>query len=172
MPLNSHIDRLVAHGSEFVACYVDLDNFKPFNDRYGYWQGDEVLKATAATLASICEPTRDFLGHIGGDDFLILFQSDDWQARVQRAISGFDELAQRFYSAEDRVAGGIHGEDRLARRTFFGFVRLSAGAVRVAAGTAHGSAHVSTVAAIAKGRAKNEASGFVTLDFRDFQNAR
>jgi diguanylate cyclase (GGDEF)-like protein len=172
VPLNSHIDRLVAHGSEFVACYVDLDNFKPFNDRYGYWQGDEVLKATAATLASICEPTRDFLGHIGGDDFLILFQSDDWQARVQRAISGFDELAQRFYSAEDRVAGGIHGEDRLARRTFFGFVRLSAGAVRVAAGTAHGSAHVSTVAAIAKGRAKNEASGFVTLDFRDFQNAR
>ncbi len=58
---------------------------KPFNYRYGYWQGDEVLKATAATLASICEPTRDFLGHIGGDDFLILFQSDDWQARVQRA---------------------------------------------------------------------------------------
>lgn len=118
VPLNSHIDRLIANGSAFVACYFDLDHFKPFNDRYGYWQGDEVLKAAANALASVCEPTRDFLGHIGGDDFLLLFQSDDWRERVARAMHAFDELVMRFYSPEERLAGGIHGEDRFARPAF------------------------------------------------------
>ena len=106
-----------------------------------------VLKASANTLASVCEPTRDFLGHVGGDDFLVLFQSDDWRERVERALAAFNELVKRFYSPEERLEGGIHGEDRLARPTFFGFVTLSAGAVRVEPGAARGSAHVSTVAA-------------------------
>lgn len=168
VPLNSHIDRLIANGSAFVACYFDLDHFKPFNDRYGYWQGDEVLKATANTLASVCEPTRDFLGHVGGDDFLLLFQSDDWRERARRAMETFNELVQRFYSMEERLAGGIHGEDRLARPTFFGFVRLSAGAVLVEAGGARGSAHVSNAAAVAKRWAKEHASGFAVLDLAEF----
>jgi diguanylate cyclase (GGDEF)-like protein len=168
VPLNSHIDRLIANASPFVACYFDLDHFKPFNDRYGYWQGDEVLKATANTLASVCEPTRDFLGHVGGDDFLLLFQSDDWRERIQRAMDTFNELVKRFYSPEERLAGGIHGEDRLARPTFFGFVRLSAGAVCVDAGAARGSAHVSTVAAVAKRWAKEHASGFAVLNLGEF----
>ncbi|WP_244817623.1 phosphodiesterase [Caballeronia sp. Lep1P3] len=167
VPLNSHIDRLIANGSAFVACYFDLDHFKPFNDRYGYWQGDEVLKAAASTLASVCEPTRDFLGHIGGDDFLLLFQSDDWQARAGRAIDVFNELVMRFYSPQERIAGGIHGEDRLARPAFFGFVRLSAGAVPIAPGAAHGSAHVSALAVVAKRAAKEEASGFVVMELGD-----
>ena len=81
IPLNLHIERLLEARAEFYACYVDLNHFKPFNDQYGYWQGDEMLKMAAAVLATACEPTRDFLGHVGGDDFLILFQSADWRAR-------------------------------------------------------------------------------------------
>ncbi|OAK89933.1 hypothetical protein AB851_17870 [Ralstonia pseudosolanacearum] len=65
---------------------MDLNHFKPFNDQYGYWQGDEMLKMAAAVLAAACEPTRDFLGHVGGDDFLVLFQSADWRTRIQRGI--------------------------------------------------------------------------------------
>ncbi len=168
VPLNSHIDRLIANGAAFVACYFDLDHFKPFNDRYGYWQGDEVLKATGNTLASVCEPTRDFLGHVGGDDFLVLFQSDDWRERVERAIGTFNELVTRFYAPMERIAGGIHGEDRLARPTFYGFVRLSAGAVCIGPGAARGSAHVSTVAAVAKRWAKEHASGFAVLELSEF----
>jgi diguanylate cyclase (GGDEF)-like protein len=169
VPLNSHIDRLIANGAAFVAVYFDLDHFKPFNDRYGYWQGDEVLKVTASTLAAVREPTRDFLGHIGGDDFLLLFQSEDWRERVERAIDTFNELVKRFYSPEERLAGGIHGEDRLARPTFFGFVRLSAGAVRIGPEAARGSAHVSTAAAVAKRMAKEEASGFAVLELAEFR---
>jgi diguanylate cyclase (GGDEF)-like protein len=169
VPLNSHIDRLIANGAAFVACYFDLDHFKPFNDRYGYYHGDEVLKTAASTLASVREPTRDFLGHIGGDDFLLLFQSENWRERVTRAIEMFNEVVKRFYSPEERLAGGIHGEDRLARPTFFGFVRLSAGVVCVGPDAARGSAHVSAAAAVAKSMAKEEASGIAVLDLGEFK---
>jgi len=131
LPLGAHIERLIAGGATFVACYADLDYFKPFNDRYGYWQGDELLKLAATTLASACEPTRDFLGHIGGDDFLALFQSGDWEIRLRHAIQLFNLSVTDFYSAEDQTAGGIGGEDRSGRHAFFGFVRLSVGAISV-----------------------------------------
>jgi GGDEF domain-containing protein len=169
IPISSHIARLVGNHAGFYACYVDLNHFKPFNDQYGYWQGDEVLKFAAAVLADVCDPTRDFLGHVGGDDFLILFQSDDWRERVLRAIHAFNEGAQRFYAPADRLAGGIHGEDRRGNPTFFGFVTMAIGCVRVEPDSADGvslynSEAIATVAALAKRRAKLEASGFVLID--------
>ncbi|SAL12601.1 diguanylate cyclase/phosphodiesterase [Caballeronia peredens] len=165
LPLGKHIDRLIANGNAFVACYADLDHFKPFNDRYGYWQGDAILKATAQALASICDPNSDFLGHIGGDDFLVLFQSADWHERICRAVAEFNRLALDYYSEEDRAAGGIVGEDRFARQAFFGFLRLSVGAVVVPANSLRGVAQLSKVATLAKQKAKRDAIGIVTLEF-------
>ncbi|MFM0722247.1 phosphodiesterase [Paraburkholderia strydomiana] len=167
IPISSHIGRLLGNDAGFYACYVDLNHFKPFNDQYGYWQGDEVLKLAAAVLADVCDPTRDFLGHVGGDDFLILFQSEDWRERVLRAIHLFNEGAQRFYAPADRLAGGIHGEDRRGNPTFFGFVTMAIGCVRVepAAGASlYTSEQIASVAALAKRRAKLETSGFVLID--------
>jgi EAL domain-containing protein (putative c-di-GMP-specific phosphodiesterase class I)/GGDEF domain-containing protein len=168
IPISSHIARLVEHRAQFCACYVDLNHFKPFNDRYGYWQGDEVLKFAAASLADVCDPTRDFLGHVGGDDFLVLFQSDDWRERVDRALRTFDAGALRFYADEDRDAGGIHGEDRRGNPTFFGFVTMAIGCVRIAAGARgglhYGSEEIASAAALAKHRAKQEASGLFVID--------
>jgi EAL domain-containing protein (putative c-di-GMP-specific phosphodiesterase class I)/GGDEF domain-containing protein len=164
IPISSHIERLIERRAEFHACHVDLNDFKPFNDQYGYWQGDEVLKTAAALLAEVCEPTRDFLGHIGGDDFLILFQSADWAARSQRAIARFNHDVLRFYAEQDRLAGGIHGEDRKGNPTFFGFVTMAVGAVRVAPGSAHSSDEIGSAAAGAKRRAKHEPDGFFVLD--------
>ncbi|WP_433694571.1 EAL domain-containing protein [Paraburkholderia phenoliruptrix] len=168
IPISSHIARLVGNHAGFYACYVDLNHFKPFNDQYGYWQGDEVLKFAAAVLADVCDPMRDFLGHVGGDDFLILFQSDDWRERVLRAIHVFNEGAQRFYAPDDRLAGGIHGEDRRGNPTFFGFVTMAIGCVRVEPDSADGaslynSEEIASLAALAKRRAKLEASGFVLI---------
>ncbi|MFM0304367.1 phosphodiesterase [Paraburkholderia sediminicola] len=167
IPISSHIGRLLGNDAGFCACYVDLNHFKPFNDQYGYWQGDEVLKFAAAVLADVCDPTRDFLGHVGGDDFLILFQSDDWQDRVLRAIYLFNEGAQRFYAPADRLAGGIHGEDRRGNPTFFGFVTMAIGCVRVESDggpSLYSSEEIASVAALAKRRAKHETSGFVLID--------
>ncbi|MGF6775995.1 EAL domain-containing protein [Paraburkholderia sp. GAS334] len=167
IPISSHIARLVSNDAAFYACYVDLNHFKPFNDEYGYWQGDEVLKFAAAVLADVCDPTRDFLGHVGGDDFLILFQSDDWRERALRAIHAFNEGAQRFYAPADRLAGGIHGEDRRGNPTFFGFVTMAIGGVRVQPDSdvaLYTSEEIASVAALAKRRAKQEPSGFVLID--------
>ncbi|MFM0069734.1 phosphodiesterase [Paraburkholderia sediminicola] len=167
IPISSHIARLLGHDAGFYACYVDLNHFKPFNDQYGYWQGDEVLKFAAAVLADVCDPTRDFLGHVGGDDFLILFQSEDWQERVLRAIHLFNEGAQRFYAPTDRLTGGIHGEDRRGNPTFFGFVTMAIGCVRVESDggpSFYSSEEIASVAALAKRRAKHETSGFVLID--------
>jgi EAL domain-containing protein (putative c-di-GMP-specific phosphodiesterase class I)/GGDEF domain-containing protein len=172
IPISSHITRLLGHDAGFCACYVDLNHFKPFNDQYGYWQGDEVLKFAAHVLAQVCDPTRDFLGHVGGDDFLILFQSDDWHERAQRAIQLFNEGAQRFYAPGDRLAGGIHGEDRRGNPTFFGFVTMAIGCVHVVPQTGdamYGSEDIASVAALAKRRAKSEASGLVLVEFEESQ---
>ncbi len=170
IPISLHISRLLGNNAGFYAGYVDLNHFKPFNDQYGYWQGDEVLKFAAAVLADVCDPTRDFLGHVGGDDFLILFQSDDWQERVMRAIHGFNEGAQRFYAPDDRLAGGIHGEDRRGNPTFFGFVTMAIGCVHVESDdgpTLYSSEEISSVVAVAKRRAKQDPSGFVLTDAKE-----
>ncbi|HEY1610835.1 MAG TPA: phosphodiesterase [Paraburkholderia sp.] len=167
IPISSHIARLMQHDAGFYACYVDLNNFKPFNDQYGYWQGDEVLKFAASTLADVCDPVRDFLGHVGGDDFMILFQSDDWHARTVRAIESFNEGARHFYAAADQLAGGIHGEDRRGNPTFFSFVTMAIGCVRIARGRGaahHGSEAIASLAALAKRRAKYAPSGLVVID--------
>ncbi|MFW6168484.1 MAG: diguanylate cyclase domain-containing protein, partial [Ralstonia sp.] len=160
IPLNLHIERLLEARAEFFACYVDLNHFKPFNDQYGYWQGDEMLKMGAAVLASACEPTRDFLGHVGGDDFLILFQSDDWEARIKQAMATFNDNALGMYTPADRAAGGIHAEDRKGLPAFFRFVTMAVGALHVLPGAARNSDDIGTAAALAKRRAKQSESGF------------
>ncbi|KWC25134.1 diguanylate cyclase [Burkholderia ubonensis] len=168
IPISAHIDRLLARDAGFHACYVDLNQFKPFNDQYGYWQGDEVLKYAATVLAGICDPQRDFLGHVGGDDFLVLFQSDDWRARAAAAIGRFNDGAQRFYTLTDQRAGGLHGEDRHGNPAFFGFVTMAIGAVGVPAGAhramRYGSDEIASVAALAKRRAKQQPDGLAVVD--------
>ncbi|MGU7813942.1 EAL domain-containing protein [Burkholderia sp. AW49-1] len=168
IPISAHIERLLARDAGFHACYVDLNQFKPFNDQYGYWQGDEVLKFAATVLASVCDPQRDFLGHVGGDDFLVLFQRDDWHARAADAIARFNDGAQRFYTQADRLAGGLRGEDRHGNPAFFGFVTMAIGAVGVPAGAngamRYGSDEIASVAALAKRRAKQQPGGLAVVD--------
>lgn len=170
IPLNQHIDRLIEAGNEFHACYVDLNHFKPYNDQYGYWKGDEMLKGAAAILTESCDPARDFLGHVGGDDFLVLYQSADWAGRVQEAIRRFNDAAREMYAPADRAAGGIHGEDRHGRPVFFPPVSMAVGVVRVdvegVAGLQRlGSQHIGAAAAAAKREAKRSATGIAVLDF-------
>ncbi len=65
IPLTEHIERLLSAGHPFVAYYFDLNHFKAFNDQYGYWRGDEVIKLVAQALVAHCDPLRDFVGHVG-----------------------------------------------------------------------------------------------------------
>ena len=159
IPISEHIGRLLAGRALFTACYSDLNQFKPFNDQYGYWRGDEMIKLAASCLARACDPLRDFLGHVGGDDFVVLFQSDDWRVRCEKAVAEFNANAPSLYDAADRERGGITAEDRQGRSAFFGLTTLSIGAVRVLPGDFRRPEQVASAAAAAKRQAKQRALG-------------
>jgi EAL domain-containing protein (putative c-di-GMP-specific phosphodiesterase class I)/GGDEF domain-containing protein len=159
IPITEHIERLLASGGEFVACYGDLNNFKPFNDHYGYWRGDEMIRLMAKCAVACCDAQRDFVGHVGGDDFILLFQSDDWERRCEALIEDFDTNAQLLYDEAGRAAGGIQAEDRHGVTRFFPFTSLSVGAVRVRQGQFRNAELVATAAASAKHGAKQAGVG-------------
>lgn len=160
IPIDTHMNRLLESRVPFHACYLDLNSFKPFNDVYGYWQGDKMIKLAAATLAEACDPQKDFLGHIGGDYFFILFQSSDWQARIRAAMAKFDKAAVELYALADISVGGIQSEDRHGNLRFYNFVTIAAGVVPVKAGSVIDASAIATQAAAAKRQAKRVGDRF------------
>jgi len=131
VPINSHIDRLLENSQPFIACYCDLDNFKSYNDTYGYRRGDELIQFIGHLLSNVAIDERDFIGHIGGDDFILLFQSENWEKLCREALDTILKVMPDFYDSKDVEAGGIHVEDRLGNKSFYAFSSLSIGAVRV-----------------------------------------
>jgi len=131
IPISRHIATLLEDAADFTICYGDLNNFKPFNDVYGYWRGDDMIMLTAEVIKHHCDPLRDFVGHVGGDDFVVLFRSPDWMERVQRIIAEFNEQATDLYDDQGRHNGGIEAEDRYGVPRFFPFVTLGVGALTV-----------------------------------------
>jgi len=131
IPISRHIATLLEDAADFTICYGDLNNFKPFNDVYGYWRGDDMIMLTAEVVKRHCDPLRDFVGHVGGDDFVVLFRSPDWVQRVQRIIAEFNEQAMDLYDDQGRHNEGIEAEDRYGVPRFFPFVTLGVGALTV-----------------------------------------
>lgn len=154
VPINEHIERLLHNRSSFVTCYFDLDHFKPFNDRYGFRRGDDIILLTARILSEASDPERDFLGHVGGDDFVLLFQSEDWEQRCRKILARFDLEIEALFDAQDFKARGFEGEDRQGNILFFPLTCLSAGAVRIAPDEYRSHYEVAAAAGEAKKQAK------------------
>ncbi|HEY1412354.1 MAG TPA: phosphodiesterase, partial [Rhodopila sp.] len=159
IPISEHIRRLIAGNYGFAASYCDLNNFKPFNDRFGYWQGDKMIRLLASLIVSECDPQRDFAGHVGGDDFVVLFQSADWERRCMRIIARFNSAALELFDPDARSRGFIEAEDRNGVCTSFPLTTLSIGALYVQPGTLHIPEDVASAAAEAKHRAKRASAG-------------
>jgi len=153
-PINEQIALLLQGGAEFHACYCDLDHFKPFNDVFGYHSGDHVIQLTGKILSEVCDSDHDFIGHIGGDDFIILFQSADWEVRCQRALDCFANGILEFFSAEDRVRQGYIAKDRQGEEVFYPLTSLSLGVVLVEPCKQTSHHKISALAAEAKKQAK------------------
>lgn len=154
VPIAEHTERLLESKVTFAVCHCDLDHFKPLNDMYGYRKGDEVIQGCAQILVDCCDPERDFVGHIGGDDFIVLFQSTDWQERCQSILGRFDAMARQFFKPEHLAQGGYYGEDRRGNKVFFPLLALSIGAVSAEPGAFSNAHEISAVAAEAKKLAK------------------
>ncbi|GKT22182.1 phosphodiesterase [Acidovorax sp. SUPP3334] len=164
IPISLHMQRLLDSGTEFVACYADLNHFKPFNDYYGYWRGDQMIRLVARLAVTHCDAQRDFVGHVGGDDFMLLFQSADWLHRCQQIIEEFAQEALALFDEPSRKAGGIWAEDRHGVKRFFTCTTLSIGAVRITPGVIAHAEEVANLAALTKHDAKLATSGLAWRD--------
>jgi diguanylate cyclase (GGDEF)-like protein len=159
IPISQHMDRLLKKQVRFVACYADLNHFKPFNDYYGYWRGDEMIRLVARIAVEQCDAQFDFLGHVGGDDFILLFQSADWRVRCERLVAEFNSRSLALFDEEARQAGGIVAEDRQGVERFFPCTTLSVGAVVIEAQRFTRPEDVANLAARAKHDAKQAGLG-------------
>ena len=119
VPIQQCLTRLLQQGRESVICYVDIDSFKPFNDIYGYGRGDEVLLCLAQCLNERVDPSRDFVGHIGGDDFLLVLGPEDWRKRLNQLLDDFQSQCRRFYRPEHLEAGCFIAPNRQGVRQEF-----------------------------------------------------
>ena len=132
LPGNRAIEQEIVRRLEakqpFSLCHVDLDNFKPFADNYGYAWGSEVIKEVAGLLAEKVremETPGDFLGHIGGDDFVILSVPGCAEELCGRVVAGFDERLRKYYTGEDRKQGFFVGRDRKGIRQAFPLISVT-----------------------------------------------
>lgn len=154
MPITTHVERMMDSSQDFALAYADLNNFKAFNDCYGFWKGDEVILLAAKTINEFVDPLYDFVGHVGGDDFVLVLQSPDWRDRLRSIV---DESARRIgllYPDKDRQAGGHEAEDRFGVKRFFPLVTLSFGVVPISGERSFGMAEVVSSVAEAKKQSK------------------
>ena len=116
------------HGEKFALCYIDLDDFKAFNDKYGYAKGSDLIKMTGEVLYRAKDKyaeQQDFVGHIGGDDFVLITSPDEAEQVCQAIIDEFDRLIPEYYDSEDRANGFIEGTDRYGVKRRFPIMSIS-----------------------------------------------
>ena len=116
----------------FAVCYIDIDKFKSYNDKYGFEHGDEVIRETARILIQSTQELgnpNDFVGHIGGDDFVIVTAPDVVDKLCRRIIAAFEKKAPSFYNETDRKNGYIIGLDRQGKEQKIPLLSVSIGVV-------------------------------------------
>jgi diguanylate cyclase (GGDEF)-like protein len=134
LPGNHRIDEEIADRvttrEPFAVCYLDLDNFKAFNDRYGFLRGDEVITLLATALRratlEVGEPAP-FVGHVGGDDFVLICTPDQSEPICRRVIDIVDAAVPRLHDPEDAERGYLEVTDRQQKVRRFPLVSVSIG---------------------------------------------
>ncbi|MEJ2480443.1 MAG: EAL and GGDEF domain-containing protein [Acidihalobacter sp.] len=167
VPIGERIDAMLETGEPFVVAYCDLDSFKPFNDLYGYARGDHVLRELGRLLSEAVDRQLDFVGHVGGDDFVLVLVSGSWEATLKALLERFAALVPAFYDEPQRRAGGIASEDRRGLPCFFELLSLSIGVVRVQPGQFRSHHEVAARASEVKRVAKQRNGNTLFVDRRE-----
>ena len=167
--IEAELARRVASGEKFAACYADLDHFKEFNDRYGYHNGDRVIRLLARILHDVVKGLcgeEGFVGHIGGDDFLYAVPVAAMPRVCDEVIRVFDELIPLQYSEQDQRVGYFLGKDRRGQLHRVPLMTLSIGVVTNQRRRFLRAAEVSELATEMKSYAKTLAGSLWTVDRR------
>ena len=167
--INEEIAARAADDQHFAVCHVDLDNFKAFNDRYGWLRGDDVITLLAAALkaagaeAGLPQP---FVGHVGGDDFVVICAPEQVEGLTEHCMRMFDEGVRDLHDPADVAAGHISIVDRQGNERRYPIVSVSIGVAMT--GKRHYADHRAIVAVATEMKvvAKRQAGSAVAIDRR------
>lgn len=128
LSIEAELRRRIAEQVPFAVLYSDLDNFKAFNDVYGFTHGDEAIQLVASTTVDVVRrrgTPRDFVGHIGGDDFIVVTEPDLAEEIAREIIADFDRAIRPLYTQQDLRQGYIETRDRRGALNRFPIMSLS-----------------------------------------------
>lgn len=128
--ITAKLEEYIDSGELVAVVHADLDNFKAFNDHYGFMRGDSVIKFTARTLLSAAEAVKDpigFVGHVGGDDFVAVVTAENMKPFCDEVVTRFDDGILDHYDTVDALQGYIEVTDRRGERHAFPICSLSMG---------------------------------------------
>ena len=163
------LEAKLGEGAPFAVCYADLDNFKAYNDRYGYIKGSELIKCTGEIIyeaVTAVESVNAFVGHVGGDDFVMVI-SPETAAEVCRAvIDKFDGTITNYYLPEDIATGWTEGVDRYGTHRKFPIMTISIAIVICQKGTYDSAVSIARAAAEMKNALKEKSGSNFSLNRR------
>jgi PleD family two-component response regulator len=167
LSIESRVERQIAEGRPLAVLYCDLNQFKAYNDAYGYDAGDRVLKSLARVLVErVRAGDSDFVGHIGGDDFILLSTPDKMEAAAAAVCAGFDALVPSFYSEADRARGCVVAKDRQGKTREFPLLSVAVGICHNRDRRLTGFAQVAALGAELKKAAKSKPGSAFVIDRR------
>ncbi len=164
------LEARVDDGGPFAICHADLDNFKAFNDHYGFMRGDSVIKFSAQSLleaAAECGDPDAFVGHVGGDDFVAVVHPDFVEDFCKLAIRTFDDGILDFYDTADALQGYIEVTDRRGERHGFPISSISLGVATNLRRKITSEWEASAIASEMKEYAKRQAGSCYQIDRRN-----
>ena len=153
----------------FAILYIDLDNFKAYNDVYGFSNGDEIIKFTAKVISKYVhniENSDNFVGHIGGDDFVAIVSKTDYDKICQEIIIEFDVGVENYYNNQDLERGYVEIENRKGILEQFPITTISIAVVEVDAETFRSPLEIGEVGAQVKHTAKTISGSSYAIDRR------
>jgi diguanylate cyclase (GGDEF)-like protein len=172
--IDREIRRRMDRGEVFAVCYADLDHFKEYNDRYSYYDGDRVINILSRILHDVVRGmvgTQGFVGHIGGDDFIVIISLDSISPVCSEILNVFDTLIPYQYNEQDRRAGYYFGKDRRGQLHRVPLMTLSIGIVTNEHRRFAHPAQVSELATEMKSYAKTQTGSVFVTDRRHDQDA-
>jgi len=167
--INRQIQNRLDNGIPFALAYADLDHFKPFNDKYGFSRGDEVIKITGRLMLNIVRNKShrsSFVGHIGGDDFVCIMDPLLIEETCKEVIDAFDGIVPSFYDSEDRESGFIQSYNREGHAKQYPIMGVSIGIVRAEKGIYSHYGEVTSIASEMKHVAKKSAKSCYVVNRR------
>ena len=166
--IQARVENEIASGRKFAVLYCDLNNFKAYNDKYGFAAGDRALIAFSAIIVkAAAQDPGAFVGHIGGDDFIVVCSFDKAQPIAQAITQQLDEEAPSFYNEQDRAQGYMQSVNRKGETENFKFLSVVIGIVHNTQRPLTSFAMVSNIGSELKCLAKrHEGASYYVLDRR------